>query len=617
MKKIKKIVFVLLLCIFIGLIVVSLLLPNEIYERISDNLFKQKTTISAESVSNTSRDRPVKSPIKQSKRTQETNKSEQSPPNPDGSVQVTQGFDWRLPAYAQRSELSGLISETRGSDDYIRADFHMVRWDKTNPQKNVYDFSELENSLRNRPQQQVQLRLETYGKCEAPSWALEQLQITSRGTIIFWQDRYLSVLEPYIREVAKLVNQYPQIIGVQIGISDGQYRIDCSKFSQKDGWGEFNLKPDELKDAQDKYGLTPDILEQSAKRIIDLYADEFGGNTHKLIFNNFDQFSWTDIAIPYNAKMIPIAQYALGRGIGNRDGQIEHWMRYTKKIYGMELQPSTNQTCSLEMDEDFAKRYADRYWGTENEEFGDYYWVKGVYGSVGNQPHRFFASSLRALQMRRNYMSIHGQAMKKITDSTYKTQDFLRYLDKTLGKTMADTPDAFILLGERYIADFRVSEYPQRQQCQAQGGTAVRSFGRWISEKSDSKPAMRIDFPVNDERWGQGFYLPNKVNYEYAARAAKQFSFNLNNELVSTRCSGQCDVEVKVSYKDENVSNIWIESAGKRSGSLRTSGDGRIRTATFKLRSNFNDSTAEQDILLRSDLAALSLIMLRINFLEP
>ncbi len=619
MKKIKTILFIIILCLFIALLVIALLLPGKVYEQISDKLFENNSSTTPESSTvyvqkkpledNSEKTTPKQAPSKQSP-------TRPSSPEPDGTVEIVQGFDWRLPSYAQPSELSGLISETRGSDDYIKGDFHMVRWDKTNPEKGVYNFQKLENSLRNRPNKQVLLRLETYGKCETPNWALQQLQVTPRGTLIFWQDRYVEVLRPYISEVAQLVNQYPQIVGVQIGISDGQYRKDCSKFSQKDGWGEFNLKPEELRDAQDRLGLTPELLERSAKRIIDLYADEFGGNANKLVFNNFDMFSWTDIALPYNERMGAIAQYALDRGIGNRDGQIEHWMRYLGKVYGMEIKPSTNQTCTLEMNEDLAKRYANRYWGTENEEFGDYYWVKGVYGSVSNQPHRFFASSLRALQMRRNYMTIIGEGMKKATDPIYKTQDFLRYLANTLGKQPIDTPDAFILLGERYVANYRMAEHPQHKQCQAQGGTAIRSFGRWINENSDSQPSMRIDFPANDKRWGQGFYLPNNVNYEYAARAAKEFSFNLNDELGRTRCTNGCNVEVKVSYKDDNISNVWIESLGKKSGTFKTSGDGRIKTATFKMRSDFNNSS-QQDLLLKSDSATLSVILLRINFLDP
>jgi len=617
MKKIKKILFILFLGFFVALLVILLLLPGRTYEQISDNIFKKKPSENIQIPEKYVPRKPVPNPTTQPEINNKNKQIRGSVPAADSSIEVVEGLDWRLPAYTQRSNFGGLISETRGPDEYIRADFHMVRWDKTNPQKNSYNFKELENHLRDRPQQQALLRLETYGKCEAPDWALQRLQVTSRGTIIFWQDRYIETLKPYIREVAKLVNQYPQIIGVQIGISDGQYRIDCSKFSQKDGWGEFNLKPEELRDARDQYGLTPELLESSAKRIIDMYADEFGGNTSKLVFNNFDMFSWQDIANPYNAKMIPIANYALDRGIGNRDGQVEHWMRYTNKIYGMGVTPSAGNTCTLEMDEQYAKRYANRYWGTELEEFGDYYWVRDVYGSVSNQAHRFFASSLRALQMRRNYVTIQGEAMQKARDPVYKTQDFLRYLDKTLGKQPIDTPDAFILLGERYVTNFRVKEFPQHEQCQAQGGTAFRSYGRWISEKSDSKPAMRVDLPMNDKRWGQGFYLPRNVDYEYAARAATQFNFNISDELSQIRCASGCNVAVKVSYKDDSVSNIWFEASNSQSGSLKTKGDGRIKTATFRLRTNLSNINTGQDLLLKSDSAPLSVMMLRINFLDP
>jgi hypothetical protein len=617
MKKIKTILFVLFLCAFIALLVISLLLPDRFYQQLSEKLFSSDKDEKVEIASNYKAKRPQVPTPQANTKISKPKKPKPTFIEPDASIQVVSGFDWRLPSYAQRSNLSGLISETRGAEEYVRADFHMVRWDKTNPQQNKFDFSELEAQLRNRSQQQVLLRLETYGKCEAPDWALKQLEVTSRGTIIFWRDSYIRTLKPYVREIAKLVNQYPQIIGVQIGIADGQYRVDCSKFSQKDGWGEFNLKPDELKDAQNQYGLTPDLLESSTKRIIDMYADEFGGAASKLIFNNLDQFSWQNIAIPYNAKMPSIASYALSRGIGNRDGQVEHWMRYTNKIYGMQLKPSNNGTCSLDMNEQTAKQYANRYWGTEIEEFGDYYWVRDTYGGVNNQAHRFFASSLRALQMRRNYMTIHGEAMQKATDPVYKTQDFLRYLDKTLGKQPFDTPDAFILLGERYVANFRLTELPEHKECQSQGGSAIRSYGRWITEESDSKPAMRIDFPVNDKRWGQGFYLPRNVNYEYAARSGKKFSFNLNDELTRTRCSSGCNVEVKVSYKDDTVSNLWLETPDGSSGSLKTRGDNRIKTATFKLQSRFDGNTTKQDLLLKSDTAPLSVILLRINFLDP
>ena len=194
MKKIKTIVFVLFLCVFIALIVISLLLPDRVYQQLSDNLFDSNNKEST-NISNTVKpNRPTATaPPPQNKNNIATQKKPE-PIKPDNSIQVVRGFDWRLPSYAQRSDLSGLISETRGSDEYVRADFHMVRWDKTNPQQNQYDFRELEQKLQSRSQQQVLLRLETYGKCETPQWALNKIDTTSRGTLIFWRDSYISKL---------------------------------------------------------------------------------------------------------------------------------------------------------------------------------------------------------------------------------------------------------------------------------------------------------------------------------------------------------------------------------------------------------------------------------------
>ena len=127
---------------------------------------------------------------------------------------------------------------------------------------------------------------------------------------------------------------------------------------------------------------------------------------------------------------------------------------------------------------------------------------------------------------------------------------------------------------------------------------------------------MRISLPVDDKRWGQGFYLPRNVDYEYAARSSKQFSFNLNDELTRIRCASGCNVEVKISYKDDTVSNLWLETPDGASGSLKTTGDNRIKTATFKIRSKFNNETTNQDLLLKSDAAPISAILLRINFLD-
>lgn len=186
-----------------------------------------------------------------------------------------------------------------------------------------------------------------------------------------------------------------------------------------------------------------------------------------------------------------------------------------------------------------------------------------------------------------------------------------------MGKQHANTPDAFILLGERYVADYRLPEYPQRAECRTQDRVSFRSFGRWITETSDSQPAVKIRMPASDKYWGQGFYLPTGIDYEYAARASKRFTFNLNDELIKARCLSGCSVQVKLSYKDDNQTKLWLSSAAGNTGALVTKGDGKIKTATFELNTTFNNQLQGKDLIVQTDGNPLSLMMLRINFLNP
>jgi hypothetical protein len=608
MKILKNILFILLLGGTLLTLTIALLMPDHFYESFFQNSQTKQAVVAEHQQVQTTRAAPSAAP---------TQKIKTKPTQLNSQTEVVDGMDWRLPSYAKRSKNGGLISETAGASDYVRGDFHIVRWDKTNPTPGQYNFTELQQALDRSPRQQILLRPEIYSRCEAPTWALKHLKHSKNGSLIFWDDGYTDVVAPYIKALAQFVRKNPQIIGVQLGIGDGEYRGDCKNFALKDGWGEFNMNPQELKEAETNFGLTPAKLESSTKKIVNVFADAFGSNVSKLVFNNLEQFSWNAIAEPYNQKMPAIANYVLDKGIGARDGQVEHWMRYMHRILGMQVKPASNGTCSLDMDEQVAERFSTRYWGTENEFYGDLDYVRAEHGSYQNQAYRFLISSLRGLQMRRNYSLIFARGMEKLDDPVYKTQEFLRYLDKTMGKLKKDTPDAFILLGERYVADYRLAaEYPERKACQVKDRVAFRSFGRWITETSNSKPAMRIDMPASDKLWGQGYYLPQGIDYEYAARSSQAFSFNLNNQLTKLRCNNGCPVEIKLTYQDNQKSQLSIQSSTQKTTPLLTKGDGKLRTATFKI--NLKPSHNKQaDFQLLADINPVDLMLLRVNFLQP
>lgn len=531
---------------------------------------------------------------------------------------VINGFDWSLPENTKVESYSGFIGEQSHSmNALLKNNFAIIRWDMVNPRKGVFDFSSFDKKLKKIKPNKVLVRLEVNSACEAPQWALKTLRSSKDKSLIFWDDNYINTIKPLIQKFAERYAHSPQLVGLQIGIGDGEYSGSCNDFDNKNGWGEFWMTPDELSEAKSKFGLTPDIFQKQSKKIIDLYANAFGNNKHKLAFmNQGPLFTYGEGSEPYNKKLSLLANYALDIGLGTRDGAIEQWMSYTDKIFGNKISSIADGTCRLEFDESYAKKVEGRYWGTENEFYGKEEYILERHGPYKNQPYRFLVSSLRALQMRRNFITISDKSMNEMDHSDFKTQSFMRYLTKVLGKQIENTPDAFVVLGERYISVFRMQNHAQ-QDCVKNSGDKIkiRSFGRWLSESSKSLPAIKTKMPASEKYWDQNYYLPAGIDYEYFAREAKLFNFDLNDELVKKRCKPNCEVDIKVTFKDTHKTKLKIITPKGSSQSLQTQGDMQIKTATFRLRSQFKNKHSKFDFSFKSEKSKIPVILLRVNFL--
>ncbi len=101
---------------------------------------------------------------------------------------------------------------------------------------------------------------------------------------------------------------------------------------------------------------------------------------------------------------------------------------------------------------------------------------------------------------------------------------------------------------------------------------AIRSFGRWITESTQGKPAVKIHMPKEENYWDQKYYLPDNIDYEYFAREAREFSFDMNDELVKIRCQNGCEIEVKATFKDTVKTSLSVEVAEGITQSLETIG---------------------------------------------
>ena len=538
------------------------------------------------------------------------------------------GFDWSLPENTQITNNSGLIAEENHDPKVVKNRFIIVRWDNSNLSQGKYDFSKLDANLKSIAPQQALIRLEVNSSCEAPKWALSKLRETKAKSLIYWDKNYQDLTRPFIQAFAKRFAANPQIIGVQLGLADGEFgeaADSCNDYDNKNGWGEFWMSPDERKEAETRFGFSPSVFTQATMDNIDIYTEAFGKHKNKLAFTNIGTlFTYGEGSEAYNQQLKTIAKYALDNGIGNRDGAVERWMSYTDKIYGSVFTTMSDGSCRLDMNEDYIRKVKDRYWGTENEFYGDKDYVTEVMGPVENHPYIFMISSLRALQMRRNAFSLSD--MRQLDHVDYKTQDFLKYLTLTLGKQYEDTPDAFVLMGERYIAPYRLTDQMDVECVRNNSNyVPVRSFGRWLIESPvntevDNKPSIKVRMPKSENNWYQGYYLPEGIDYEYFAREANQFSFDLNDELSQSRCKDGCNVEIKATFKDTVKTKLHAQVLEGVSAQIETLGDNKIKTVTFQSKSKFAKQMQglfkHSDLILHSENHAIPLILMRINFLD-
>ncbi len=533
-------------------------------------------------------------------------------------VSTSAGFDWTLPAAAEVG--GGRLTGTDIDDDpeFVTGYFLSfgLRWKDLNPAPGDFDFSIVQDTLDQIGDRDLTVRLEVVGWCDVPNWAKPSLNHLSAGTVVFWDDAYLEALSPLINAFAQQFAANDRVVGVYLPIADGEFDPDGDCGGSRDGWGEMWMESDVLAEAQSDFGFTPAGFEDSVKDIVDSWVGAFSPHQSKLAYMNLDQLfvGEGDDHELYNAKMKLLGEYALAAGTGARDGQVESWLRYIDEPYGVGLQDTGDGSCRLTFDEQYAALMDGRYSSSENEFYGDHPWVLEAVGPIENQPYRFLVSSLRALQMRRNDLQI---AEGEIASDSYRTQSMYPWLARVLGRNQGDTPDAFALLGERFARTSQVGP-SYSNLCSVGGVTTVRNIERWLTEIGESEPTRRVDFPADEQWWGQDFYLDiDDHPFEYSARTSAEFAFDLDDVVALRRCGQNCDATLKVSYDATNAgaSKLRVVSSLGRSARVKVRAGSGVKTASFELKGVAfeNSLKGAADLLVRAD-EDLPILMVRLVF---
>lgn len=561
---------------------------------------------------------------------------------------IKTGYDWALPTYANNNPNGGLLRDTWDEDKtYTGFAFYSIRWDEVRLPNGSYDFSSFNSYLNQYSNgDKLLVRLEVNSRCETPNELLGNFNFYAGNSIAFWEQAYRTELADFVNAFSSNYASNPQIIGVHLGIADGEYRIGgqlvdyCTSdyWAGDDGWGEFWMHETELSSAIDQGLLNANIFNTSVTQLIDIYANAFAGYEYKLAFMNFGDFTYDDTDIndltpttilSFQNEMPDIVDHSMSKGIGNRDGQIEDWMRYIQPDYGMKFLPGNSSSCYLEMDETFADTIAGRYWGTENEEYGNKpHWIER-YGPFNTQNYRFLMSSLRALHMRRNFMTVSTSGLDDLPNTIYRTNNFINYMSRTLGRTKQDTPDVFVMLGERYIDKNYLKRYDDNAgelgNCFNGQYAKIREFGRWLTETGgQGSRSNRILLDSYNTTWSVPDNLPvlgsnPSTKYEFRARRHNDFTFDINDQVVQNRCGGSCDIEVKVVFYDKVATTLSLVNQNGTLSTVQTSGTKKYRTATFTTNTSFSNSYNNADFGIKTSSASEKqpILMVRVNFMNP
>ncbi|MBN1674933.1 MAG: hypothetical protein JXR37_28080 [Kiritimatiellae bacterium] len=501
---------------------------------------------------------------------------------------VADGHDWALPAHVKMEPSSGWLAWGWGKEFHERAklpryqDGHlhfgvylMVPWAKINPAEGVYDWSFFDARLAKplaQPGVGFIVWIESYRRThfKNPDRRLIPEWLETKGAVTYLADDSVAAWKPglkyehyfglLLKEVAGRYGSHPNLLAVDMRGLDNHHGEWC-----------FRGDKDIVQEAVQKTGLTPETFRAWGHQFIDDFLIAFKGREHLLVWQNGGDAVFGDKA--YNEAFRSLWQKAYAAGCGGRDGQVEHYHRYLDEGHGMRYDKGTGY---LEANEAFAPFLDRRMWYTENEEYGNTVPEENPPEKLKGKQWQWFASCMRALQMRRNWMAVRP-AWLDYCDRWDPA--FTRYLELSLGKTAENSPDAWSWLREGYQDKWR--QY-----------RAVKNFERWLIQRDVAPdgvtvPAAKIDISqVGMVRRNPDWNRP----YEFEARrtdvaaGARHVYFRTARNFLQ---GGPHRLLLKITYLDDSAAEWCVEydngTARARTPSAQGKADGRWRTATFEI----------------------------------
>ncbi len=480
----------------------------------------------------------------------------------DGPV-VQLGWDWRLPAGTEPVPYSGFVTWGRKRfDPSVTVRGVHVRWKQLNPAPGVYDWQPLLGAIEENSAAGMRTGIHLMGseRQGIPDWVIEQSGAPVIDVPVLQENQpwRLQIVPPWVPEVDAAFHRFLKAFG-ETGIPQSDdvvygYIHGISPSRGEELW----LRKVDIEMLEEASGLTPEVLADWLRRRIDGMTAAFEGAEHKLAWMSGGPVG-QDAA--YKEATKDVWRYAFEQGAGIRGGGID-FMHHIFSAPAWSSRLDAEGHCLV--DDEHPTIAEGRFRGDENEEYGKYW--EWRFGPHDKYDYRHRISSLRALQMRQNFLTVSPATLEL-------NPDLNRYVLLSMGHRREDSPDAWAYLRECRMGWLR--------------GRSVLNLERWLVQRdvdgSRSVAAERTDrHPLGRDVQG--------VHYDHDARrtdlAAGQdgLAFQLDERF----WPGPAPAEVKVTFTDRAACRwrrVTVNAAGEQvaSGPVTNSGDGLRKTATFQV----------------------------------
>jgi hypothetical protein len=392
---------------------------------------------------------------------------------------IAEGDDWSLPASIQPKANTGYFdSPPELQNEDIRT--LILTWKELNPSEGVYDFRRLDFALSQ--DFRVWLRLYSTDVLHVPGWVLEKyptVPIMHHNTYegltypdlighnsfgFFVAPWHAGIHQEFLRFLAEFGRHQflanPKLAFMYV---PGAWR-----------WNEWvTIFVDEMR-AQ---GVTPQFYVAWFKQLIDAYALAGAEYRYKMVFTGYGR---ADVAEGNAAFIFEIndletglnlmTDYAVRSGMSVRVGDLEWFNQFdVMPAWGAPFISDSGFNYQIIDLDNPLRKDPRRIIGTENEAFGDPNMLEDAV-----DPYYVKMVTLKSLQLGMNWMNIqhYGYALNP---------EVLQYSRQVMGKTAAESPDAWVALRSFKDAVYANSgeSVPGRPKIEAFLRQAKGEFRNW------------------------------------------------------------------------------------------------------------------------------------------